>query len=366
MKILVEIGHPAHVHFFKYPIAAWQKQGHKVAVVSRDKEMAVPLLYAYGIKNTCLSKAGRGAAGLLCEMLKRDLRLWILGRRFKPDIMTSIGGTWISHVSKAIRKPAVVFYDTENAVFSNAITYPFVAALCTPRCYQARTNLGKRHLRYPGYHELAYLHPRRFQPDPGILRLYGLSPFDSYFVVRFIAWTAGHDLKERGLALEDKLRLVEMLSRLGRVFVSSESPLPPQLERLALPVPPEHIHHVLAFAKMAVGESATMASEAAMLGVPAIFISDIGRGYTMELEKRYGLVCHYTTQQIEKSLNKVKRLLCQPNLREQWREKRTAMLSETIDVSAFVTKFVQDYPESLVHYWRQWADLQQAPVEPQA
>jgi hypothetical protein len=38
------------------------------------------------------------------------------------------------------------------------------------------------------------------------------------------------------------------------------------------------------------GESATMASECAVLGVPAVYAADTGRGYTDEQEVRYGLV----------------------------------------------------------------------------
>ncbi len=46
---------------------------------------------------------------------------------------------------------------------------------------------------YPGYHELAYLHPRRFTPDRGVLAEAGISEGERYFVLRFNAFKAHHD-----------------------------------------------------------------------------------------------------------------------------------------------------------------------------
>lgn len=44
MKILIDINHPAHVHFFKNPIEILKKEGHEVVVTSRNKEFALQLL----------------------------------------------------------------------------------------------------------------------------------------------------------------------------------------------------------------------------------------------------------------------------------------------------------------------------------
>lgn len=357
MKILVEIGHPAHVHFFRNAVKIWRNQGHELSIVSREKELTNYLLRAYGIDAVSISKAGQGAAGLFKEMLWRDYRLWKLARKFKPDIMTSIGGTWISQVSKLINKPAVVFYDTENATLSNAITYPLVAALCTPKCYQRNTRLGIRHLRYPGYHELAYLHPNYFQPDQQILSAFRLRPCDRYFIVRFISWGAGHDLREKGISLREKIALVELLSAHGRVFITSEDHLPPELQKYSSSIPPERIHDFMAYADMVVGESATMASEAAVLGIPAIFISDTGRGYTSE-QQRYGLVYHFTNKEMGKAFKVVDSLIRYPDLRATWQRKRKTMLLDCTDVTSFVVDFINGYPGSLYRYHHLWRSLQ--------
>lgn len=359
MKILIEIGHPAHVHFFRHAMALWKSRGHSILVVSREKEMTNYLLQSFGIKAICISKAGRGILGLFREMLLRDYRLWKLIREFNPDIMTSIGGTWISQIGRLTKKTTVVFYDTENACVSNAITYPLVDVLCTPKCYQKSTRLGKRHLRYPGYHELAYLHPSRFVPDTEIVKRLGVKESEGYFLVRFIAWEAGHDVREKGLAAKDKIDLVRVLSRYGRVFITSESSLPTELGKYTLKIPPEDIHHMMAFATMVVGESATMASEAAVLGVPAIFISDTSRGYIDEQQRDYGLVFHFANQDIDDALKKISALIHQPGIRDEWQVKRKKMLEDSIDVTAFVVDFINNYPSSLDHYRSVWSAFQE-------
>ena len=41
MKILIDIGHPAHVHLFKNLIGNLRKDGHEVIITARDKEIAL-------------------------------------------------------------------------------------------------------------------------------------------------------------------------------------------------------------------------------------------------------------------------------------------------------------------------------------
>jgi len=47
MKILIDMGHPAHVHSFRNAIREPEKQGHQVKVTVRDKDVA--LRDAYGM-----------------------------------------------------------------------------------------------------------------------------------------------------------------------------------------------------------------------------------------------------------------------------------------------------------------------------
>src|SRR3546814_6820458 len=50
------------------------------------------------------------------------------------------------------------------------------------------------------------------------------------------------------------------------------------------------MHLLMAFCAGYFGESATMASECAVLGVPAVYMANSRRGYTDEQESKYGMV----------------------------------------------------------------------------
>jgi predicted glycosyltransferase len=338
MRVLVEILHPAHVHFFRNAIAAWTARGDQVLVLSREKDVANDLLDSYAIPYESISRLGSSKLALLGEMLVRDTRMFRRARTFRPDVLVGIMGVTIVQVGRLIGRPAVVFYDTENAKVTNAFVYPLAHSVCTPECYAAPVR-GK-HVTYPGYHELAYLHPQRFTPDRDIVRRAGVNPDEPYFIVRFVSWQASHDVGETGFDLDQKRAMVAELERHGRVLISSESPLPEELEALRFRAPAAEMHHFIAFARMLVGESATMASEAAVLGVPAFYIADTGRGYTDEEERRFGLVWNFKRRDAARALAKIQELLARPTLREDMLAARTHLLQERIDVTDWLIDYV--------------------------
>jgi uncharacterized protein len=230
-----------------------------------------------------------------------------------------------------------VFYDTEFAVQTNRVVYPLAYSVCTPDCYQGK--VPGRHPQYAGYHELAYLHPNRFTPDPAVLAEFGVTPGEPYSIVRFVSWQAVHDRRERGLSAKQKRHLVEVLQRRGRVLISSEGELTGDLADLAARGPVEKIHHLIAHARLVVGESATMSSEAAVLGVPAVFIATTGRGYTDDQERRYGLVRHFTEDQYDMALTAIEEILAAPAA--TWQDARQRLLAEKIDVTGWMTGYFE-------------------------
>ncbi len=336
MRVLIDILHPAHVHFFRNFHAEMEARGHDVCITARDKDRSVELLQAFDLPYQQISRQMSGA-GLAIEMAKRTPRLMKVMRSFKPDVMTGIMGPSIALAGAVRRVPAVVFYDTEFAVQTNRIVYPLAYSVCTPDCYQGEVR--GRHPQYAGYHELAYLHPNRFQPDPAVLADFGVSPDEPYSIVRFVSWQAVHDRQERGLSAKQKRHLIEVLQRRGRVIISSEGPLAPDLADLAVRGPVEQIHHLIAHARLVVGESATMSSEAAVLGVPAVFIATTGRGYTDDQERRYGLVRHFTEDQYDMALSAVDEILAEPAL--TWQTARQRLLDEKIDVTAWMIDYFE-------------------------
>ena len=117
---------------------------------------------------------------------------------------------------------------------------------------------------------------------------------EKFTICRFVSWEANHDYGHSGLSTKNKITAVKEFSKYGKVFITSENELPEELKQYQIKLPPEKIHHAISFASLLYGESSTMASEAAVLGTPAIFIDDIGRGYTDEQESNYEIVYNFT------------------------------------------------------------------------
>ncbi len=339
MKFLFDLNHPAHVHFFRHPIAILQERGHEILVTSRVKEMAIPLLEELNITHFTLSTMkGKGLWSLATELVQRDRALYRLVRQQSPDAMAAIGGTFVAHVGALTRTPALVYYDTENAKLQNAITYPFASRVIVPQCYNAW--LPKRHLRYPGYHELSYLHPNRFRSGLNIAKENGFDPEQPNFFIRTVSWQANHDVLETGWSLALLRKLTTWLNERGKVHLSSESELPPDLGKYVYQGKVSQVHHLMAHCRLFIGESATMASECAVLGVPAIYAATTGRGYTDEQESQYGLVRNIRQLNLDGLLLAINEMLSlDPDV---YLSRRETLLAESVDVAEMVANQLEE------------------------
>lgn len=338
MNIFVNISHPAHVHFFKNAIKTLSKRGHYVFIGARNKEFAVDLLNAYKMKHVILTDKGRGVFGLVKELLEQQIKISKIITKNRIDILLQISGVFNAPVGRFRGVPSLAFSDTENDRLANRLSFSLSKHVLSPTCFEhGFGGSWKNQIHYPGYHELAYLSPQyvsgRIRPE-------------NKFLVRFVGWGAGHDIGEKGLSDNQKAEIVNVLSRYGSVHISSEAGLPGRLEQFACKVHPSEIHDFMKTCKMIVGESATMASEAACLGIPAIFISNTGRGYTTEQDRKYGLIKHYRLDQWEAIVQRLKLWAAEDN-NDEWHERRWNMLKDKIDVTAWLVDLIGNYPESI-------------------
>lgn len=332
MKVLIQITHPAHVHFFRCFIKEVEKSNHEALVVANTREMVPDLLELYNIDYEIMSRRPKWTIRRQWVSTRGTYRA---AKRFDPDVLTAVGGTAVAHVSKLVRGSSFIFYDTEHARLQNTITYPFADRIYTPECYQ--DEIGSNQIRYPGYQELAYLHPNRFTPDPAVRNKAGISENDRFVILRLVSWDAMHDVGDSGF--DDISDVVSALEATGvRVLITSEAPLPESVEHCRITVSPHLIHHLMYYADLYIGESATMATESAVLGTPAVFVSSSRRGYTDELEEKYGLVFNYSEEdRQQRSLEKALSIL-QGYDAEMWCDRRERMLDEKIDTTEMMIR----------------------------
>jgi len=347
MRILIDINHPAHVHYFRNFYMMMTAMGHDILVVSRNKEIEHNLLKSYGIPFVNRGKGKAGKYSKFLYMLYANARLLLLSLKFKPHVFINFLHPYPSQVARLLGKVSLVFSDTEHATLHHKLTVPFATKVLTPSCY--RLDLGKKHIRFRSYMELSYLHPNYFKPDPSVLDLLNVSGSEKFVIVRFVSWAAAHDFGHTGMTLENKRRVVWELSKHSKVFISSEGKLPTDLEGFRIRIPFYKMHDALYYSALLFGESATMASEAAVLGTPSIFIDNDGRGYTDEEEAKYKLVNNFNESEEgqERALQKALEIIKDRDGKEKYRVMRNELLSNCIDTTRFMIDEVLKYDKSL-------------------
>ena len=345
MKIFFDLNHPAQVHLFKNLIWELKNKNHKILVTARDKDLTFKLLDAYKMDYVKVGNYA-GIKGLIKEWIYKYYEIFKLFRKFKPDAAVGMLNPCLAHPAWLMRKKTIFFHDSEVVKFVPLITYPFSSIVLSPNNF--KKSLGKRHIFLNTFKELAYLHPNYFKPDIKISEKLNLEKNERIVIMRFIAWGASHDIGRQGLDLETKFRLVKEMGKYARVFITSERPLPPELEKYRITFSPEKIHDALYFADLLIGDSQTMTTEAGILGTPAIrcnsFVGENDMGNFIELEQKYGLIFNYSDP--NKAINKAVKLIQKPNLKEEWQKKREKLLKDKIDVTAFMVWFIENYPDS--------------------
>lgn len=336
MKIIIDILHPAHVHFFKNFIKIMSKD-NEIYLTSRKKEITLYLLKKYGLTSECISSIGKNTFDLGFELVSRNLKFLRIAKQIKPDLLMGIMGPTISSIGKLLSVPSYVFYDSEFASITNTFVYPIATKVITPQCY--KNQIGKNHIKYNGYQELAYLHPNYFKPDDSVFDDLNLNKKDKYFVIRLVGWKASHDIGKKGLTQTNVLEMINFLEKYGEVFITSERKSH-SFKKYLIQIPPEKIHSLLNYATMYIGEGVTMASEAAILGTPSILISPLvgNIGYIEDLEKD-GLVFGYKTY--KDAIANIRNLIKKNNLKSTWLSKKNKMLKKRIDVTQFIIDLIR-------------------------
>lgn len=335
MRILIDIGHPGHVHLFKHLAHLIEKDGGEVLFTVRDKECELELLEAEHFPYKNFGKHYKSLFGKIWGLLKFDVEMLWTALRFKPDLFISHGSIYAAHIAFLMGKKHLSLEDSGN-MEQIALYRPFTEIILTPEVLKEQ--LGPKQIRYNGYHEIAYLHPDYFTPNIEAYHWLGLQEGEKYGIVRLISWKATHDVGHKGLTNEDKIKLVQKLSMKMKVFITSEANLPPELEPYKIKIAPEKLHDALYYASIVVSEGTTIASEAGVLGTPAIYINSIARSYVQDQEK-YGLV--FNTKESAKVFFMVDDILAQD--REVFRERRVKLLEDKINVTNYLYHFIEDH-----------------------
>jgi predicted glycosyltransferase len=345
MTILFYAGHPAQYFFFRGIINLLRKKGHNIFLLIKTKDILEQLLLENKEEYFNILPEGRGhfKGSILWGLVRREIRLVKFIRNKKIDLFVGTDPS-LAHVGWLKRIPVItVLEDDINVIPELArLTYPFTHYIVTPH----NVKVGKfkrKQICYNGYMKLAYLHPDYFTAKVPDLPM-------PYSLIRLSGLTAYHDSGIKGIDENILDRLVLLLSAAGKVFISSEKDLPLKYTEYKLINYPGMMHDILSYAKILVSDSQSMSVEAAMLGTPSVRFSDFTGKISVleELEHKYQLTFGISTKDPEKLMSTVSNLVAVPDLNLIFQERRQKMLKEKTDVTSFMLKLIDGFPESLI------------------
>lgn len=340
MKYIFELNHPKHYYQFKYVMQQLIRDGHEIKVLARDKDVLLNVLREekvnyeiFGLHKKTLRDKILGTPQLL-------LNYYRIAKRWHPDIIVSKASFYGCFVAKLIGAKSVIFPDSEVVKVTNRYVAPLCTKVITPGKFAL--DYGKKHLRIAGMFEDCYLAPSVFTPDKKIAAQLNAKE-RPYAVLRFVGWYANHDVHNNGLTLDEKKQLIAAIEPYMRVYISSEKPLPEELQKYQLPTPTNAIHSVLTYADLYLGDSQTMAAEAALLGTPAIrtntFVGPNDMTNFKVLENEYGLLCNI--REFKDVLPVVQEFAAYSH-KEEWMQKRDAYFQKVGDTNAQIVQWIEE------------------------
>ena len=339
MKYIFELNHPKHYYQFKYVMQALRQHGHEILVLARDKDVLLNVLQEENVQYTLFGKHSQSMAAKVLGTFALIRNYIGIAKQFKPDVIVSKGSFYGTFTAWLMGKRSVIFPDSEVVKLTNRYIVPLCTQVVTPQSFQL--DYGKKHRRVAGIFEDCYLSPQVYTPDPTIVQRYGLSR--PYAVLRFVGWFANHDVGNNGFTFEEKKELVEAISKNMTVYISSEGTLPDDLIKYKLPTPASSIHDVLSSADLYIGDSQTMAAEAALLGTPSIrsnsFVGPNDMSNFKVLQEQYGLL-YNVANPIDAISLAVK--MSSRSHKSEWMLKREAYYSQIGDINSKIVDILEE------------------------
>jgi predicted glycosyltransferase len=350
MRFLFYLGHPAHYHNLRHSVRLLSEKGHSVKVVARGKDVLFDLIdrEKWDLEKLPERKSGGGKLGLAANIAARELTMLRLVRKYKPNLLVGTDLV-IAHIGKITGIPSIIINEDDSAAVPLMAKYafPYCTAILAPNCCD-QSPANHKKIGYEGHHELAYLHPNIFHSVRADLPE-KLRTAERYFILRFASLHAHHDAGRKGISDELALELIDLLEPHGQVYITSERALAEELEPFRLRVHPSEMHHVMAHADLYIGDSQTMAAEAAVLGVPSIRFNDfVGElAYLEELEHKYSLTRGIKTDDPKALLALAKAWATDPELKAKFQTRRKTMLDATIEVTPFWVETFEAFAQKI-------------------
>lgn len=339
MKYIFELNHPKHYYQFKYVMQVLRDHGHEIMVLARDKDVLLKVLAEENVPYMIFGKHNKSMTAKVLGTFALVRSYFSIAKKYRPDVIVSKASLYGVVVAKLLGCKSVIFPDSEVVKVTNKYVVPLCTKVVTPQPFQL--NYGEKHIRIAGIFEDCYLAPQVYQSNFHTVEKYGLK--QPYAVLRFVGWFANHDVGNNGFSYEDKVNLVKAVAENMQVYISAEGKLPEELAKYQLPTPASLIHDVLSFADLYIGDSQTMAAEAALLGTPAIrsnsFVGPNDMSNFVMLQDKYQLLQNIASPQdaIAKAVDWSKH-----SQKKEWMDRKAKYYEHVGDVNAHIVEILEN------------------------
>lgn len=269
--------------------------------------------------------------GKFFEFIKSFVHLFFYFANNRPRVAVSIGGQELCLVSYIFGTKVISFNDDPGHGIVFKITANTATELVLPKIigYNSENSFG-----YPSYKELAHLHPSTFKSNYSALEKYNLQKY-SYVIFReqdsvsmvYRNVSIG-DFKEVVSKLENKkLKLVFSLENKKNIDYYEK-------RGVILKEPVSDFHSIIKYSALVITTGDTLAREASLLGVPAIYAGRRDMPINKELIK-LGLI--FKIDDISKIPNFI-RLLTNSVYQQNYKKRAQAYLNTCANTSEIITE----------------------------
>lgn len=272
MKILFDLTHPAHINFFKNLIPKLKKKDHEIVIIGIKRTSVMDILRKEYPDFEIIEIGVHGKnkfeiylkSGIIREF---QLFKFLLSKKF--DSYVGVIAYQIGLLSKIFGGRSIGVYDDPNHKINFFLSKLILDKFFIPECINIK---GKNIQHFKGLKEWAYLSPKYFKPDLDILERYRLKK-RSYIFIREVDIRTLNYLNQTSNNIE---KLYNGLLNKGQVILSLEDKSKKDIYRnwIILKEPVSDIHSLMYFSKLVISNGDSMAREAAMLGVPALYCGD--------------------------------------------------------------------------------------------
>ena len=99
-RVLIDIGHPAHIHFFKNFIWKMKEKGHEIRISAREKDVTLELLETYGLPYKNRGKLHGLVMGKAVDMVRINHKIHTIAKEFNPHIMMGVHNPYSTSIGQ--------------------------------------------------------------------------------------------------------------------------------------------------------------------------------------------------------------------------------------------------------------------------